>query len=183
MDSLAGHFLLAMPGIDDPRFERSVIAICAHDAGGAMGLCIHRPHERMTAALLLRELGMDPRATPEVPVLAGGPVEPGRGFVLHTPDWSGDDTLEVAGRWALTGTRDILAAIAEGRGPARWLMALGYSGWGSGQLEGELARNGWFTTAANDGLLWETQTDLRWRMGFGAAGIDCRLLSAKAGRA
>jgi putative transcriptional regulator len=178
-----GQFLLAMPGIGDDRFEHSVIAMCAHDPGGAMGLCLHEPLDGMTVPDLMRQMDIDPRATPAIPVLAGGPMEPERGFVLHSPDWGGQDTRHVAGRWALTGSCDVLAAIAEGRGPARWVAALGYAGWSAGQLERELSWNGWFVTPGTVGLIWDVEPDLRWLEGFRAAGIDARMLSHDMGHA
>ncbi|WP_199555599.1 YqgE/AlgH family protein [Sandaracinobacteroides hominis] len=181
--SLSGQFLLAMPGIGDPRFENSVIAICAHDAGGAFGLCLHQRAEGLTVPELMRQLKIDPGETAEIPVLLGGPVQTDRGFVLHSPDWSGDDTSHVAGRWALTGTRDVLEAIARGEGPRHWIAAVGYSGWGSGQLEGELHQHGWFQTPATMALIWKTAMADRWREGFAASGIDIRLLSADIGNA
>lgn len=180
---IVGQFLLAMPGIGDPRFERSVIAVCAHDPGGAMGLCLNADLDDISVPDLMRSLDIDPRTTPERPVLMGGPVEPNRGFVLHSPDWGGQDTRHVAGRWALTGTRDVLAAIAEGRGPRHWVAALGYAGWGPEQLDRELAQHGWFTTPGTDALLWETEAELRWARAFRSAGIEPALLSAAAGRA
>lgn len=184
---LCGQFLLAMPGIGDPRFERSVIAMCAHDAEGAFGLCLHEPADDITVPELMRQLDIDPGPTPGRPVLAGGPVEPGRGFVLHSTDWSGQDTRHVSGpmgaRWALTGTRDVLVEIAGGRGPSRWTVALGYAGWSSGQLEDELSSHGWFTTAGTEALLWETDPLLRWSRGFAGAGINAALLAADAGHA
>ena len=180
---LSGQFLLAMPGIGDPRFERSVIAICAHDPGGAFGLCVNSEMDDLTVPDLMRQLDIDPGDTPAIPVLVGGPVEPQRGFVLHSPDWAGQDTRHVAGRWAFTGTRDVLVALAEGKGPRQWLSLLGYAGWGDGQLENELKQNGWFTTPATTSLLWETQTPARWRSAYAASGIDVALLSSSAGRA
>lgn len=181
---LCGQFLLAMPGIGDPRFERSVIAMCAHDADGAFGICLHEPADGLTVPELMRQLDIDPGQTPDRQVVAGGPVEPGRGFVLHSTDWSGQDTRHVAGRWALTSTRDVLVAIAQGRGPTRWTVALGYAGWGSGQLEDELGLHGWFSTAeAAELLLWETEPPLRWRRAFAAAGVNTALLAPAAGRA
>ncbi len=184
---LCGQFLLAMPGIGDPRFEKSVIAMCAHDPEGAFGICLHEQADDLTVPELMRQLEIEPGNTPAVPVLAGGPVEPGRGFVLHSDDWSGQDTRHVAGplgaRWALTGTRDVLAAIASGSGPARWTVALGYAGWGGGQLEEELASHGWFTTQGTDALLWETDPALRWSQGFAAAGVNAAMLAADAGHA
>ncbi len=181
--SLTGQFLLAMPGIGDPRFERSVIAICAHDSAGAFGLCLHAHVAELSVPEMMRELDIDPRATPSVPVLRGGPVEPQRGFVLHTPDWSEDGTRPVAGRWALTGTRDVLAAIAEGQGPRQWIVALGYAGWGVNQLDSELLRHGWLTTPASEALLWDTPAAERWVRGFAAEGIDPAMLVADAGHA
>ena len=123
------------------------------------------------------------RDTPDVPVLMGGPVDPQRGFVLHSPVWGGQDTRHVADRWALTGSRDVLVAIAQGKGPRKWLAALGYAGWSAGQLEMELSLNGWFPTPATVGLIWEGRCGTRWAEGFRAAGIDARLLSAEMGHA
>lgn len=180
---LAGQFLLAMPGIGDIRFERSVIALCAHDPGGAFGICVNMALADLTVPDLMRQLDIDPGKTPDIPVLIGGPVEPQRGFILHSPDYSGQDTRQVAGRWGLTGTRDVLEAIAQGQGPAHWLAALGYAGWEDGQLDAELSLNGWFTTPATTALLWETPAEDRWRAGFAAEGIDVTILSATAGRA
>lgn len=180
---LSGQFLLAMPGIGDPRFERSVIAICAHDDTGALGICLHLPIADLTVPDLMRQLDIDPGDTPLLPVLLGGPVEPERGFVLHTSDWGGEDTRHVANRFALTSTRDVLVAIASGTGPSEYLCALGYAGWGPGQLDEELARHGWFSTPGTDDLLWQTGFDQRWEQGFRQAGIDPMLLSASAGRA
>lgn len=180
---LSGQFLLAMPGIGDPRFERSVIAMCAHDPAGAFGLCLHEEADDMTVPELMRQLDIDPLDTPDLPVMLGGPVEPQRGFVLHSPDWGGQDTRHVAGRWALTGSRDVLAAIAEGRGPKRWVAALGYAGWGAGQLDAELQRHGWFVTPGTEALIWDVVPERRWRQAYRGAGIDAGLLSAEAGRA
>ena len=180
---LSGQFLLAMPGIGDTRFERSVIAICAHDDAGAFGLCLHEPADDITVPELMRQLDIEPGDTPDVPVLVGGPVEPGRGFVLHSTDWSGQDTRYVGDRWALTGTRDILVEIARGHGPRRWMVALGYAGWSGGQLEGEMRQHGWFCSPGTDALLWETDALLRWSSGFATAGINTALLAAGAGHA
>ncbi|MCS6987393.1 MAG: YqgE/AlgH family protein [Sphingomonadaceae bacterium] len=180
---LSGQFLLAMPGMPDPRFARSVVAMCAHDAGGAFGLCLHAEIEGLTVPDLMRQLDVDPGETPPVPVLAGGPVEPNRGFVLHTPDFAGQDTRFVAGRWALTATRDVLEAIARGRGPRHWVVALGYAGWGEGQLEQELSMPGWFTCPGSLDLIFATPTAERWQRAFREAGVDVAMLSAGAGRA
>lgn len=184
---LTGQFLLAMPGIGDSRFDRAVIAMCAHDAEGALGIGVGTTIEGLGLHAVLEQLEIDPGVAPDAPVHLGGPVEPRRGFVLHTLDWAGQDTIEVVGNagalWGLSGTIDVLKAIAEGRGPSRWLVALGYAGWGEGQLDGEMTRHGWFNVAASPDLLYDVATDTRWEAGFAAAGIDPRLLVSEAGRA
>lgn len=180
---LSGQFLMAMPAMGDPRFERSVVAVCSHDAAGAFGLCLHLPMDDVSVPGLMRQLDIDPGDMADIPVLLGGPVEPQRGFVLHSPDYGGMDTRHVAGRWAVTGTRDVLEAIAAGTGPKRWAVALGYAGWTEGQLEEELAMNGWFTTPATEALIWDTLPSERWRRGYAIAGVDVALLSMDAGHA
>ncbi len=186
MDSarfLTGQFLLAMPGIGDPRFERAIIAVCAHDQDGALGIGIGETIEGLTLHDLLEQFEIEPGEAPDMPVHFGGPVEPRRGFVLHSPDWGGQDTIDVGGRWALSGTIDVLRAIAEGNGPSKWLVALGYAGWGEGQLDAEMARHGWFSTDGNPDLIYDVETDERWESSFVAAGIDPRLLASGAGTA
>ncbi len=180
---LTGQFLLAMPGMSDPRFDHAVIAICAHDAQGAMGIGIGAQIDDLGLHEILDQFEIATGVAPDAPVHFGGPVEPGRGFVLHSNDWGGQDTIDVAGRWSLSGTIDILRAIAEGRGPSRWAVALGYAGWGPGQLDGEMTRHGWFNTAATPDLIYHTDPDDRWSSAFSAAGIDPRLLASGAGRA
>jgi putative transcriptional regulator len=180
---LSGQMLLAMPGIGDPRFDKAVIAMCVHDENGALGIGLGRIVPRITFHDLLRQLDIDPGVAPDVAIHLGGPVEPQRGFLLHSPDWGGQDSVHVAGRWTLTATLDILRAIAEGRGPTRWIAALGYAGWGAGQLEQELCGSGWFSTPGNDGLLYECDVNSRWSAAFQSAGIDPRLLTADFGTA
>jgi putative transcriptional regulator len=180
---LTGQFLLAMPGIGDPRFEHAVIAICAHDAEGALGIGVGATVPGLGLHAVLEQLEIEPGVAPDAAVHLGGPVEPRRGFVLHSLDWGGQDTIEVAKRWALSGTTDILRAIAEGRGPARWLVALGYAGWSEGQLDGELTRHGWFNVPGDLELLYDTPAERRWHDGFAEAGVDARLLASGAGRA
>jgi len=180
---LTGQFLLAMPGIGDPRFEHAVIAMCAHDENGALGIGIGETIEGLGLHDLLKQFDIDPGDAPDTPVHFGGPVEPRRGFVLHAPDWGGQDTIDVAGRWALSGTIDVLKAIAEGTGPSQWLVALGYAGWGEGQLDEELTRHGWFNTPGTTGLLYDVPAETRWAQGFVAAGIDPRLLANSTGTA
>ena len=147
---LSGKLLLAMPGIGDPRFVHAVIALCVHDENGAIGIGIGHQRAGIGVRGLLEQLGLDPGQAPDGPVLHGGPVEPGRGFVLHSDDWGGQDTIQVTGLGALTGTIDVLKAIAEGRGPSPHLIALGYAGWGEGQLDEEMTRPGWFTASGRE---------------------------------
>jgi len=180
---LSGQLLLAMPGIGDPRFERAVIAMCVHDENGALGIGLGRIVPRITFHDLLKQLDIAPGVAPDVAIHLGGPVEPQRGFVLHSPDWGGQESVHVGDRWVLSATLDILRAIAEGRGPSRWIAALGYAGWGAGQLEQELCGNGWFSTPGNDALLYECDVNSRWEAAFKSAGIDPRLLTADFGTA
>jgi putative transcriptional regulator len=178
-----GQYLLAMPGIGDPRFEKAVIAICSHDANGALGIGVGQLVPRLGLHGLLEELKIDPGVAPDAPVHLGGPVETQRGFVLHSPDWGGEETLKVGSRWGLSGTLDILRAIAAGTGPSRWIVALGYAGWGEGQLDEEMTRHGWFATPGDDAMLFDLPAERRWQAGFNTAGVDARLLTAGAGHA
>ena len=180
---LSGQFLLAMPAMPDPRFARAVVAMCAHGEAGAVGIGIGQVHDGIGLHDLLEQFGIEPGDSPNAPVHVGGPVEPRRGFVVHSQDWGGQETLDVAGRWSLSSTLDVLRAIAEGRGPSRWVIALGYAGWGEGQLEGELTRPGWVTVKGDEALLFDTAPDARWATGFAGAGIDPRLLVGSVGRA
>jgi putative transcriptional regulator len=180
---LTGQLLLAMPGIGDPRFERAVIAMCSHDENGALGIGIGQHVAGITLHTLMRQLELDPGVAPDVPLHMGGPVEPNRGFVIHSDDWGGEGSIDVAGLWRLTSTLDVLRAIGEGRGPTCWLAALGYAGWGAGQLDEELAANGWFGVPGTDELLYGREVGHRWTAAFASGGIDVRLLSASSGRA
>lgn len=184
---LSGRLLLAMPGMADPRFERAVIAICVHDENGAVGIGIGHKRAGLRFRGLLKQLGLDPGEAPDCAIHHGGPVEPGRGFVLHSTDWGGEDTLHVMGAsgelCAMTGTIDVLRAIAEGRGPSRWIAALGYAGWDGGQLEEEMTRHGWFPAAGSASILFDTPTDERWLAAFRQEGIDPRLLASETGAA
>lgn len=180
---LSGQFLLAMPGIGDPRFSRAVIALCAHDDQGALGIGIGHLVPEITLHDLLEQLDIEPGEAPNVAVHHGGPVDPQRGFVLHSQDWGGEDSILVGKRWTLTSTLDVLRAIAEGRGPARFVVSLGYAGWGKGQLDQEMTRHGWFATPGSETLLFETEARVRWTQGFAEAGIDVRLLASSAGNA
>jgi len=180
---LTGQFLLAMPNMGDPRFDHAAIAMCAHDADGAMGICIGAEHKNIRFHKLLSQFGIDPGLSEDVCVYIGGPVEPGRGFVLHSNDWSGQDSIKVADRWTLTSTIDILRAIAEGRGPTDWIVALGYAGWGGGQLEDELANHAWLTVAADLSIIFNQSTVSPWIRCLRRAGIDPRFLASGGGSA
>ena len=180
---LSGQFLLAMPGIGDPRFEKAVIAMCVHDEEGALGIGLGRTIPRLGFHDLLEQLDIDPGVAPNAPIHLGGPVEPQRGFVLHSNEWEGDETIDAAGRWMMSATIDVLKAIAEGKGPARWVAALGYAGWSGGQLEEELSRHGWFVAEGDEELLFDVESQHRWASAFQGAGIDPRLLAADFGTA
>ena len=186
MDSprfLSGQLLLAMPGMIDPRFDRAVVAICVHDEDGAVGIGIGQERSGLRLRALMGQLGLEAGDAPDIPVHHGGPVEPGRGFVLHSDDWGGQDSVTVNGVGVMTGTVDVLRAIAEGKGPSRFLVALGYAGWGPGQLDEEMTRHGWFATPGSAAMVFDTPTDERWTRGFLGAGIDPRMLTAQAGAA
>jgi putative transcriptional regulator len=182
-----GRLLVAMPGIEDPRFERSVILLCAHDASHAMGITINRPVDGLTIAQLLKQLGVapGPGALDADFVLMGGPVEQERGFVLHTDDHAGPAAgLEIGGGVSLTATREILEALA-GRTarPRRALMALGYAGWDAGQLEREIRESVWLTCEADEGLLFDDDHEHKWSRALAKIGIAAEHLSAVGGRA
>lgn len=182
---LSGKLLLAMPGMADPRFERAVIALCVHDENGAVGIGIGHKRAGISFRTLLRQLEIDPGEAPDCAVHHGGPVEPGRGFVLHSTDWGGQDTLQINGDrgelFGMTGTIDVLRAIAGGNGPSKWIAALGYAGWGEGQLDEEMTRHGWFAARAETAILFDTPADERWAAAFKAEGIDPRLLASETG--
>lgn len=180
---LSAKLLLAMPGIGDPRFEKAVIAMCVHDENGALGIGLGRVVPRLGFHDLLKQLEIAPGSAPNAPIHHGGPVEPQRGFILHSRDWGGAESIQVGKSWVLSATLDILKAIAAGTGPSRWVAALGYAGWGPGQLEEEMGRHGWFVTAADDALLFDCDVEERWAAAFRAAGIEPSLLAAESGTA
>jgi putative transcriptional regulator len=183
---LSGQILIAMPGMGDPRFDRSVVLLCAHSAEGAMGLIVNKPLEELSFSGLLDQLKI-PRAQSgrDIRVHFGGPVERGRGFVLHSADWKreGEGTMKVPGGLEMTATVNILEALAKGGGPGKALLALGYSGWGPGQLEAEIARNDWLTCDAPEGLVFGQDDRVKWSAALRGMGIDPLTLSAAAGRA
>ncbi|HEY0282162.1 MAG TPA: YqgE/AlgH family protein [Rhizomicrobium sp.] len=182
---LEGKLLIAMPGMPDPRFEKSVIFMCAHSAEGAMGLIINKPIDGLSFGELVDKLGIGMKvARSDQPILFGGPVQMGRGFVLHSADYTSEDsTLTLTPEISLTATVDILRAIAEGRGPEKAVLALGYAGWGEGQIEAEILSNGWIHCDADSGLVFDTDYESRWQKAFARLGADISGLSAEAGRA
>ena len=183
---LTGRLLVAMPGIGDPRFERAVILVCAHDAAHAMGLTVNRPVDGLTVTDLLTHLNVEP-ATDAVPelVLMGGPVEPERGFVLHTDDYaSGPPGIVIGGGLALTATREVLEALA-GRAPRprRAVMALGYAGWEAGQLDREIRDSVWLTCEADEALVFGDDHERKWSQALAKIGVAAEHLSALGGSA
>ncbi len=181
---LTGQMLIAMPQMQDPRFSRSVVYICAHTAEGAMGLVVNRLFNALSFPDLLEQLNIKP--TPvcdQIRVHFGGPVEAGRGFVLHSTDYVQETTLLVDELVGLTATVDVLKAIAEGRGPRHSLLALGYAGWGAGQLDGEIRENAWLNVTADEDLLFGNSLDNKWERAIAKIGVDFSMLSANAGHA
>jgi putative transcriptional regulator len=185
MISLTGQLLIAMPQMLDPRFARSVVYICAHSENeGAMGLVVNKLFEALTMDELFTHLKLDPGPLGRSrPVCFGGPVEPGRGFVLHTADYREEATLVVTDGLAVTATLDILRAIGRGDGPRHSLLALGYAGWAPGQLDAEMQANGWLSAPADADLVFDPDFEGKWQRALGKLGIDLTLLSTEAGHA
>ena len=193
--NLAGQFLIAMPGMPDKRFARAVIYMCVHSADTAMGIIINRRANDISFSELLEHLDLsdmpkrgagddDSHSVPDMDVHFGGPVEPGRGFVLHSPDYqSRKRTLVVEKAVCLTATLDILKAIARGKGPSQAILALGYAGWSGGQLEAEIGANGWLHCAADNDLIFDRALDDKYERALSALGIDPGHLVSDAGHA
>ncbi|BCH26142.1 UPF0301 protein [Mesorhizobium sp. L-8-3] len=187
---LDDQFLIAMPGMKDDRFARSVIYVCAHSEEGAMGLIINQVQQMRFPDLLVQLGIMDeqeairlPSKTRDFMIRNGGPVDRSRGFVLHSDDYTVESSMPVSEDVCLTATVDILRAISAGRGPRHALMALGYAGWGAGQLESEIADNGWLTCPANIDLLFDTDIERKYDRILASIGIDPTRLSHSAGHA
>jgi putative transcriptional regulator len=189
---LDGQLLIAMPVMQDRRFARSVIYLCAHSAEGAMGIIVNRPAGSIDFSDLLVQLKIIkdtnqiklPDDAEAMKVLKGGPVEPGRGFVLHSSDFFiKDSTLEIDDGISLTATLDILKAIAEGAGPKHAILALGYAGWDAGQLESEIQENGWLHCPADPDLIFDADIDSKYERALGKIGINVGALSSESGRA
>jgi putative transcriptional regulator len=182
--SLTGQLLVAMPQMTDPRFARSVVYLCAHSAEGAMGLVINRLIDSLTFDSLLEQIGVERTATGgSLPIHFGGPVESSRGFVLHTTDYLQDSSLVIEDEIALTATIDVLKAIAQGDGPRRRVLALGYAGWAPGQLDAEIQANGWLLVPADLDLVFGLDNEAKWQRAIAKLGIDLSLLSSEAGHA
>lgn len=182
--ALTGQILIAMPKMSDPRFSQSVIFLCAHTPEGAMGLILNRPLKRPKFADLLKQLGVEPNPpSREIRLCAGGPVDDNRGFVLHSKDWQTEGSLDVDGTHMLTASLDILKAVAQGGGPTQCLMALGYAGWGPGQLDDEIMQNAWLNAQADDLLLFDAEHDSKWQRAMAKLRVDPAMLSRQAGRA
>ncbi len=182
---LTGKVLIAMPGMGDPRFAGSVVLLCAYSQEGAMGLIVNKPVHEMSMRDLFEQLEITQEGAPNrAPLFFGGPVETGRGFVLHTDEYhSGLSSLKVGAGFAMTATQDILEDIAAERGPRAAMVALGYSGWGPGQLEAEIAENGWLIGEASESLIFETGAEDIWARALKELGVDPLTLSATAGHA
>jgi putative transcriptional regulator len=181
---LAGQILIAMPSLQDPRFARTIVYVCAHTPQGAMGLVINRLIDELSFPELLQQIGISAaQVQDELRVHRGGPVEPGRGFVLHSTDYRIDGTLVVDDGVALTASVDILKAIAEGRGPRQALLALGYAGWRAGQLESEIQTNSWLSVRPDAALVFDEKLDTKWERAMSKLGVDAGMLSGEAGHA
>lgn len=181
---LTGQLLIAMPAMGDPRFSQSVVYMCAHTAEGAMGLVLNRPIVKPTFDELLKQLEVAPvPPARRIRLCAGGPVDNARGFVLHTADWIGEGSLRVNDALALTASLDVLKVIAEGGGPREGILALGYAGWGPGQLDEELQHNAWLSVPADETLVFDQDHDTKWRRALAKLNIDPLLLSDAAGHA
>ena len=181
---LTGRLLIAMPAMGDPRFAHSVIFLCAHTADGAMGIVLNQPVAQPSFEDLLAQLEVEPLPPARsIRICVGGPVDHERGLVLHTADWTCEDSLKVDGKVALTANLDILRALAQGTGPRAGLLALGYAGWGPGQLDREIQENAWLCAPADEALVFDEESGTKWRRALAKLRIDPALLSATAGRA
>jgi putative transcriptional regulator len=181
---LVGQLLIAMPAMQDPRFAKSVIYMCAHNAEGAMGLVVNKELDSLSFTELLEQVGIEtPPAERQIRVHFGGPVETGRGFVLHSADYDQGGTLSVDDTFAVTASIDILRDIAVGAGPQQSLLALGYAGWGPGQLESEIQANGWLNAPADPLLVFDSRLDTIWERSIATLGIDVSMLVGESGHA
>ncbi|TCT37307.1 putative transcriptional regulator [Martelella mediterranea] len=185
-----GQFLIAMPQLSDSTFERSVVYICAHSDEGAMGFVINRT-QQVTFPEVLKQLKLvgedtEPLQSPSLadfPVLCGGPVEPGRGFVLHSDDYACETSMPISDELYMTGTLDVLKSVAAGTGPQKAILLLGYAGWAPGQLEAEVLNNDWLTCPSNDDLVFDRALESKYERALLTMGVQPSLLSSSAGHA
>ena len=184
MTPLTGQLLVAMPQMDDPSFARSVVYLCSHSSeDGAMGLVVNKTINSLTIDHLYAQLDIEPVMHSIQPVHFGGPVAPGQGFVLHSADYREEGTVGIGEEFAMTATVDILRAKGKGAGPRQWHVALGYAGWGPGQLDAEIQANGWLVVAADTGLVFDTEDGNKWQRALAKLGINPEMLSADSGHA
>lgn len=180
--NLTNHFLIAMPGLSDPFFARTVTYICQHNDEGALGIIINRPSELTLKDIMSQmDIALDDDGLGQTPVYFGGPVQPERGFILHEPVGEWSSTLKVAEQLWLTTSRDILEAISRGDGPRKILLALGYAGWGKGQLEREIVQNSWLNAEAEQSIIFTRPAASRWKAAAELMGVDISLLTTQAG--
>ena len=179
---LTDHFLIAMPTMQDPNFSRTVTYLCQHNEDGALGIMVNREHS-MCVGDLFEQLSLEPKQSgiAETLVYYGGPVQPERGFVLHIPHGKWDSTMEINPHISLTTSRDILESIAAGEGPDKWMVALGYAGWGGGQLEFEIQQNAWLNGQACEQIIFDAPTKDRWREAADSIGVDISLIATQPG--
>lgn len=184
-DYLAGHFLLATPSMQDPRFKKSLIYICSHDRAGAMGLIINQSKSGLYLSDLLDQIGIEGEVkVADTPVLIGGPVDIDRGFVLHSPDYFKEDTsLKLSDTLTLTSTKDILEALVSAEAPSQAMLAVGYSGWGEGQLEKEIGQNTWLVLEAEEHIIFDSNLDMKRDKAYEILGISPEMLSFHGGNA
>jgi putative transcriptional regulator len=181
---LTGHFLIAMPSLDDPNFSQTITYMCVHNQEGAFGLVVNRPLSGGRAKTLFKELGLEHEPSiGEVPIHIGGPVHPGHVFILHGPPFDWNATLMVSDTVGMTNSLDILEAICKGKGPEQFLLILGCAGWAPGQLEDEILENSWLHCPADDEILFEEDDDKKWDKATRSLGIDPALLSHSPGHA
>jgi len=180
---LTGHLLVAMPTMEDPRFARSVVYLCAHSREGAMGIVVNKVMDNISFGDLLEQLKIEAGPPPERLVHYGGPVESGQGFILHSADYRHDSSLVIDGRYALTTTVDILRAMVDGCGPRHSIFALGYAGWAPGQLDDEIQANGWLHLPADDSAIFTLAPDSKWQYCMRRIGIDSGRLATESGHA
>lgn len=181
---LAGMLLVAMPGMPDPRFDRTVVFLCAHSSEGAMGIIVNQLAENVAFEAIVEQLGIEASAEAKaLKVHVGGPVESSRGFVLHSADYVHENTLLIDESFALTATVDVLRAIAGGEGPKQKVFALGYAGWAPGQLDAEIQKNGWLVAPPDQKIVFELDDDHKWAGALRKIGVDPSLLSSTAGHA